>query len=41
MRKYMALPALVINRNGKQFVEAELNEIEPKEQIDDSVFGKP
>jgi outer membrane lipoprotein-sorting protein len=32
---------LVINRNGKQFVEAELSEIQPKEKIDDSVFGKP
>jgi hypothetical protein len=32
---------LVINRDGKKFVEGEVTDFEPKEKIDDSVFDKP
>jgi outer membrane lipoprotein-sorting protein len=32
---------MVINRDGKKFVEGEITEFEPKEKLDDSVFGKP
>jgi hypothetical protein len=32
---------IVINRAGKKFVDADISEIEPKEKLDDSVFGKP
>jgi outer membrane lipoprotein-sorting protein len=32
---------LVINRDGKKYVDAELSDVEMKEKIDDSVFAKP
>jgi outer membrane lipoprotein-sorting protein len=32
---------IVINRNGKKYVEADISEIEAKDKIDDSVFAKP
>jgi hypothetical protein len=32
---------LVINRDGKKYVESELTEVELKEKLDDSVFDKP
>jgi outer membrane lipoprotein-sorting protein len=32
---------LVINRDGKKYIDTEVTEIEPKEKLDDSVFGKP
>lgn len=32
---------VVLNRDGKKYVESEMTEIEPKEKIDDAVFGKP
>ncbi len=32
---------LVINRDGKKYVDGEITEIERKEKIDDAVFAKP
>src|SRR5262249_21770538 len=32
---------LVINRDGKKYVDGEITEFEPKEKIDDAVFAKP
>jgi outer membrane lipoprotein-sorting protein len=32
---------VVINRDGKKYVETEVTEIEPKEKLDDSLFEKP
>jgi hypothetical protein len=32
---------LVINRDGKKWVDGEITEFEPKEKIDDAVFVKP
>ncbi len=32
---------VLINRDGKKYVESEVTEMEPKEKLDDSVFGKP
>lgn len=32
---------LVINRDGKKYVDSEVTEYEPKEKLDDSEFGKP
>lgn len=32
---------VVINRDGAKFIDSEATELEPKETIDDSVFGKP
>lgn len=32
---------VVINRDGKKFIDLEVTEIELKEKLDDSVFGKP
>jgi outer membrane lipoprotein-sorting protein len=32
---------LVINRDGKKYVEAELSDVELKEKLDDSIFAKP
>ena len=32
---------VVLNRDGKKYVESEMTEIEPKEKIDDAVFAKP
>jgi outer membrane lipoprotein-sorting protein len=32
---------VVINRDGKKYVDAEITEMELKESLDDSVFGKP
>lgn len=32
---------LVINRDGKKYVDVELTEVEPKEKLDDALFGKP
>jgi hypothetical protein len=40
--KGMLFPfAVVIHREGKKFLDAELTELEPKEKLDDSVFEKP
>jgi len=32
---------ILINRDGKKYIESEVTEIEPKEKLDDAVFGKP
>jgi hypothetical protein len=32
---------VVINRDGKKYIESEMTEVEPKEKIDDAVFGQP
>jgi hypothetical protein len=32
---------VVINRDGKKYIESEVTEFAPKEKIDDAVFGKP
>jgi hypothetical protein len=32
---------VVINRDGKRYVDGEVTEIELHEKLDDAVFGKP
>lgn len=32
---------VVINRDDKKFIDVEVTEIEPKEKLDDALFGKP
>jgi outer membrane lipoprotein-sorting protein len=32
---------LVINRDGKKYIDAEVSDVEPKEKLDDALFGKP